>query len=141
MAGETTSKTWSQVDPCKETLQTVCKDGKGVEAYKKRNEWRMKLPSHFQGRECMVLCSGGDSFAPFVDVVPKLRDRFMVDSELQLLRKELDVVQQRIKHSELLHLVHVCPDFPGAQLSKSYYLEMMKQLMTECKQPGGKFHL
>ena len=115
-------------------------DGKGATASRDKNddyEWR-RLPSHMQAKECMIICSGGDCLAPSVDVVPKLRDNSMVDSELQLLRKELDVVQDKMREDVSCHLIQVCPDFPGAQKSKDYYLERMKQLMIECKQPGGR---
>ena len=116
------------------------KDGKRAAASgdkKDDDEWR-RLPSHMQAKECMIICSGGDCLAPSVDVVPKLRDNSMVDSELQLLRRELDVVQDKMREDVRYHLIQVCPDFPGAQKSKDYYLERMKQLMIECKQPGGR---
>ena len=116
-------------------------DGKGAGDKKDDLEWRKRLPSHMEGREYMIICSGGDCLAPSVDVVPKLRDNSMVDSELQLLRKELDVVQDKMRGGENSHLIQVSPDFPGAQKSKDYYLEKMKQLMIECKQPGGEYTL
>ena len=126
-----------------EELRKGKDDGKRVAASRDKNddyEWR-GLPSHMQARECMIICSGGDCLAQSVDVIPKLRDNSMVDSELQLLRKELDVVQDKMREDVRYHLIQVCPDFPGAQKSKDYYLERMKQLMTKCKQPGGRYHM
>ena len=115
-------------------------DGKRVADKKDDYEWR-ELPSHMKAKECMIICSGGDCFAPSVDIgVPKLCDNSMADDELQLLRKELDVVQDKMREDANYHLIQVCLDFPGAQKSKDYYLERMKQLMTGCKQPGGKYH-
>ena len=145
------SGTKSQVDPISkkmlrntrnEELRKGIDGDKGV-AEAGDNEdysWRWKL-RHMQAKDCMIICSGGDCLTPSVDVVPKLRDTSMVDSELRLLRMELDVMQDKMREDKSYHVVHVCPDFPGAQESKDYYLERMKQLMTECKQPGGRYHM
>ena len=146
LVGKDTSKTQLQVDPySKKTLHNFhneeLRKGRGDgQRFEYEHEWRM-LPRQLDKRECMVICSGGDCFAPSVDVAPKLQDTSMVDTGLQLLRKELDVVQEKMREGVDYYLVHVCQDFPGAQMTKYYYLEKIKQLMTKCEQPGGRHHM
>ena len=100
---------------------------------KVKNEWR-HLPT--QPKECMIIASGGECQGP--SVVPKQRDNTQTGSDLQLLRRELDVVQEKIRQDDHYHIVQVCVDYPGVEMSRDYYLEKIKQLMTGCKQPAGK---
>ena len=97
-------------------------------------EWR-RLPSVMQPKECMIIASGGECQGP--SVVPKQRDNTQTGSDLQLLRRELDVVQEKMRQDDRHRIVQMCVDYPGVEMSRDYYLEKIKQLMTGCKQPGG----
>ena len=105
------------------------------EGNKVKNEWR-RLPETMKSRECMIIASGGECQGP--SVVPKQRDNTQTGSDLQLLRRELDVTQEKIRQDNDCYLVQVCADYPGVEMSRDYYLEKIKQLMTGCKQPGGE---
>ena len=45
------------------------------------------------------------------------------------------------KIQELMFLKDVCPDFPGAQLSKGDHMERIKELMMSTKKEGGEAKL
>ena len=98
-------------------------------------EWR-RLPSSFDGREHMIIASGGECQDP--SVVPKQRDNALTDSDLHLLRRELDVIQDMMRKLNSGHVVQVCMDYPGVKMSRDYYLDKIEQLMTGCKLPGGE---
>ena len=124
------------------TLEQIFEETKDVIAGQKtptdednkvKNEWRY-LPA--QSKECMIIVSGGECQGP--SVVPKQRDNTQTGSDLQLLRRELDVLQEKIRQDDSYHIVQTCVDYPGVEMSRDYYLEKIKQLMTGCKQPGGE---
>ena len=100
---------------------------------KTHDEWR-RLPR--QPMECMLIASGGECQGP--SVVPKQRDNTLTGNDLQLLRRELDVVQEKMRQDDRYRIVQTCADYPGVEMSRDYYLEKIKQLMTGCKQPGGE---
>ena len=101
---------------------------------KARNEWR-SLP--VEPKECMIIASGGECQGP--SVVPKQRDNTQTASDLQLLRRELDAIQEKMRQDDRYHIVQVCVDYPGIEMSRDYYLEKIKQLMTGCKQSAGEY--
>ena len=101
---------------------------------KDMSEWR-RLPSVMLPRECVIIASGGECQGP--SVMPKKRDNTQTGSDLQLLRRELDVVQEKMRQDDRYRIVQVCADYPGVEMSRDYYLEKIKQLMTGCRQPGG----
>ena len=98
-------------------------------------KWR-RLPS--TSRECMIIASGGECQMEGSSVVPKQRDNTLTDSDALLLRRELDVVQEKMRQQENCYLVQVCADYSGVEMSRDYYMEKIKQLMTDCKQSGSK---
>ena len=97
------------------------------------SNWRC-LPS--SERKCFIIGSIGDCLTPSVDAVPKLRDTSTTESEL--LKRELEVVQKKMKQVHKLKVVHVYSDTPDGQMSKEYYLIRIKLLMKGCKLPGGE---
>ena len=101
---------------------------------KAKNEWR-NLP--VEPKECMIIASGGECQGP--SVVPKQRDNTQTASDLQLLRRELDVIQEKMRQDDSYHIVQVCVDYPGIEMSRDYYLEKIKQVMTDCKQSVGEY--
>ena len=109
---------------------------KSPEKKKDKNEWR-RLPDNMHSRECLIVCSGGEC-PESVQFVPKERDNSLVDSDPLLLRRELDIVQEKMRQDSNLHIVQVCTDYPGVQMGRDYYLEKVKQVMVGCKQAGGE---
>ena len=87
-------------------------------------------------KECIIIASNG-YYLPTVDAVPKLHGTSTTESKLQLLMRELDVMQKKIKQCKNYRNLLVYLDFSGAQMTRSYYLKKIEQLMEECKQPGG----
>ena len=85
---------------------------------------------------CYIIGSIGDCLTPSVDAVPKLRDTSTTESEL--LKRELEVVQKKMKQVPRYKSVHVYSDTPGAQMGKEYYLKRIELLMKECKLAGGE---
>ena len=99
-----------------------------------KNEWR-KLP--VAPKECIIIASGGECQGP--SVVPKRRDNTQTGNDLQLLRRELDAIQEKMRQDDRYRIVQVCVDYPGIEMSRDYYLEKIKQVMTDCKQSGGEY--
>ena len=87
-------------------------------------------------KECIIIASNGD-YPTAVDAVPKLHGTSTTESKLRLLMKELDVMQEKIRQCKHYRNLRVYLDLSGAQMSKSYYLKKIEQLMQECEQPGG----
>ena len=100
---------------------------------KSRSSWRW-LPS--SERECFIIGSIGGCLTPSVDAVPKLRDTSTTESEL--LKRELEVVQRKMKQDSEIKIFHVYSDIPGGQMSKEYYLKRIELLMKGCELPGGE---
>ena len=109
---------------------------KSPEKEEDKNEWR-RLPDNMHSKECLIVCSGGEC-SESVQFVPKQRDNSLADSDSLLLRRELDIVQEKMRQDSNYHLVQVCTDYPGVQMSRDYYLEKVKQVMVGCKQEGGE---
>ena len=100
---------------------------------KSGSNWRW-LPT--LERECIIIGSIGDCLTPSVDAVPKLRDTSTTESEL--LKRELEAVQKKMKQDSEIKIVDVYSDIPGAQKSKEYYLKRIELLMIGCELPGGE---
>ena len=109
---------------------------KSPEKEKDKSEWRM-LSDNMNTRECLIICSGGEC-PESVQLVPKQRDNSLADSDPLLLRRELDIVQEKIRQARNCHIVQVCTDYPGVQMGRDYYLEKVKQVLVGCKQAGGE---
>ena len=88
-------------------------------------------------KECLIVCSGGEC-PESVEFVPKQRDNSLADSDPLLLRRELDIVQEKMRQDSNYHLVQVCTDYPGVQMGRDHYLEKVKQVLVGCKEAGGE---
>ena len=111
-------------------LLTIDKMEKDQEEFR---VWQRLAPTD---KECIIIASNGD-YPPTVDAVPKLHGTSTTESKLQLVMRELDVMQEKIRQCKNFCNLRVYSDLSGAQMSKSYYLKKIEQLMQECKQPGG----
>ena len=103
---------------------------------KDQKEWRIWEQLVSTEKECIIIASNGD-YPTAVDAVPKLHCTSRTESKLQLLMRELDVMQEKIRRCKNYHSLRVYLDLSGAQRSRSYYLIKIEQLMKECKHPGG----
>ena len=56
----------------------------------------------------------------------------------QWMTKEIDLIREIFKASPRRHLELVCSDLPGTEHSKDYYLEKIRNFLTDCKQDKGK---
>ena len=90
--------------------------------------WQYLAPTD---KECIIIASNGD-YLPAVDAVPKLQGTFTTESKLQLVMRELDVMQEKIRQCKTYRNLRVYLDLSGAQMSKSCYLKKIEQLMKEC---------
>lgn len=107
-------------------------------AERDNREWR-RLP--MSGRECIIIVSNEDKVSPFVDAVPKQRPTSSnADiTDFQLLRSELDQVQEKLKQVESIRTVKVySPADTEVQMNQEYFLNEIKHLMVNCKEPGGE---
>ena len=87
--------------------------------------------------EDMIIASYGDEYPQSLDVARKVHDNTIEDREMPLLaRKELDIIMDKCNASHD-DLKLVCTDFPRAQFSREYYLDRMKQFLSQNKTGGG----
>ena len=56
----------------------------------------------------------------------------------QWMKKEIDLIREMDEKNPYCHHVLVCSDLPGNEHSKDYYLEKIRNFLTDCKQNGGK---
>ena len=56
----------------------------------------------------------------------------------QWMTKEIDIIRKICEKSPRCHQVLVCSDLPGSEHSKDYYLEKIRNFLTDYKQDGGK---
>ena len=96
------------------------------------DDWREHVPS---SREIMVIASFGEVSG--FQAVPKHIPSDQEGSS-QWMRKEIDFIQKLCRKDTNLQVVFMCPDFPGTECSKDYYIDQMMKLLTKCKKPGGK---
>ena len=105
-----------------------------------KNEWKYLPPCDM---DMMIISSFGDETCPSIDVAPKLQDNTTSTKEkMSLVRTELDMIQDHspnCKTSSQLAIRCVCFDFPGAEITKEYYIDRMKQFLQQCKE-GGNGH-
>ena len=118
------------VEPSDTTQQN-----KEQEKPKVDNSWR-----HMSTDICMeemIIASYGDEYPPSLVVARKVHDNTIEDREMPLLaRKELDTIMDKLNASDN-DLKYVCTDFPRAQFSREYYLDRMKQFLSQNKTGGG----
>ncbi len=101
------------------------------------NSWR-----HMSTDICMeemIIASYGDEYPPSLNVARKIHDNTIEDKEIPLLaRKEIDSIMDKCNASvDASAIKLVCTDFPRAQFSREYYLDRMKQFLTQNKSEGG----
>ena len=56
----------------------------------------------------------------------------------QWMIKEIDLIRELNERDRESYLVLVCSDLPGTEQSKDYYLEKIRNFLTNCKQGRGK---
>ena len=113
--------------------ETSKEEEKKVES-KGENDWRHMPPVDM---DWMLISSYGDQLDSSIEAVPKeLPDN--ASDIMMLVRREMEaVLDVRWKDSGSF-LKDVCPDFPGAQLSKGDHMERIKELMMSTKKEGGE---
>ena len=100
-----------------------------------KNDWRY-LPTC--DMDLMIILSFGDEWDPSIQVVPKQQDNVTaMDGKVVAARKELEAIIDRCRGDKELFLQDVCPDFPGAQLSKDDHTDRIKQFLQKCEKNGG----
>ena len=101
---------------------------------KGENDWRYMPPVDM---DWMLISSYGDQLESSIEAVPKeLPDN--ASNTMMLVRREMEaILDVRWKDSGSF-LKDVCPDFPGAQLSKGDHMERIKELMMSTKKEGGE---
>ena len=52
--------------------------------------------------------------------------------------KDWDIMQDHFRRSKWCSLVYACPDFPGNQRPKKFYLDRIEDLLRDCEKEGGK---
>lgn len=121
------SKVENKVE-CKDKKEDKSKEDSCIES----DDWRDDTPN---SKEVMVIASFGE-----LSGSQAVQKHIPSDQEgsNQWMRKEIDVIQELYRKDPECQVVFVCPDFPGTECSKDYYIEKMKQLLTKCKKPGGK---
>ena len=56
----------------------------------------------------------------------------------QWMKKEIDLIKKMSKKASRCRHVFVYSELPRAEHSKYYYLEKIRNFLTNCKQDGGK---
>ena len=88
--------------------------------------------------DLMIISSFGDEWGPSTHVVPKQQDNATaMNGKVVAARKELETIIDRCRRHKGLFLQDVCPDFPGAQLSKDNHIGRMKQFLDKSEKEGG----
>ncbi len=101
-----------------------------------KDGWRREPHVDYK-REVMIISSFGDQTFPGAVVVEKPQDNSTSDkNRLELARQELDTLQDLYWKADNSSLAYVHTDFPGAQFSKEYYMDRMKQFMLKCGEGG-----
>ena len=100
-----------------------------------KNEWR-DMP--ICDTDLMIISSFGDEWDPSIQVVPKQQDNTTaMNGKVVAARKELEAIIDRCRGVKIMFLQDVCPDFPGAQLSKDDHIDRIKQFLQKCEKDGG----
>lgn len=104
---------------------------------KGENDWRHIPPLDM---DWMLISSYGDQLDSSIEAVPKeLPDN--ASNTMMLARREMQAVLDVCWKDTGMFLKDVCPDFPGAQLSKGAHMERIKELMMSTKNEGGEAKL
>ena len=99
------------------------------------NDWR-HMPTC--DMDLMIISSFGDEWDPSIQVVHKQQDNATaMNGKIVAARKELEAVIDQCRGDKGLFLQDVCPDFPGAQLSKDNHIDRIKQFLQKCEKGGG----
>ena len=105
------------------------------EETKSENDWR-DMP--ICDMDLMIISSFGDEWDPSTKVIPKRRDNATgMNGKVVAARKELETIIDRCRGAKTMFLQDVCPDFPGAQLSKDDHTDRIKQFLQKCEKNGG----
>ena len=97
--------------------------------------WR-KLPSGTY--DVLIIGSCGEiSDSQNIQVAHKLIPSDQEGSN-QWMTKEIDLIRELNERDRQSYLVLVCSDLPGTKQSKDYYLEKIRNFLTNCKQERGK---
>ena len=105
------------------------------EETKSENDWR-HMPTC--DMDLMIISSFGDEWDPSIQVVPKQKDNTTaMNGKIVGARKEMEAIIDRCRGDKGLFLQDVCPDFPGAQLSKDDHIDRIKQFLQKCEKDGG----
>ena len=98
-------------------------------------DWRQLPPGT---HDVLIIGSFGEvSDSQNIEVAHKLIPSNQEESN-QWMTKEIDNIREMHKKNPRCHQILVCSDFPGAEHSKDYYLEKIRNFLTNCKQDGGK---
>ena len=88
--------------------------------------------------DLMIISSFGNEWDPSIQVVPKQQDNATaMNGKIVAARKELEAIIDRCRGDKELFLQDVCPDFPGAQLSKDDHIDRIKKFLQKCEKEGG----
>ena len=97
--------------------------------------WRMHPSSTY---DFLIISSYGEmSDSRSIQVAHKLKPSDQERSN-QWKTKEIDLIKKLREKNPHCHHVLVCSDLPGAEHSKDYYLEKIRNFLTDCKEDGGK---
>ena len=125
-----------RTDEAKGNKTTPKEEEKKVKS-KGENDWR-HMPT--VDMDWMLILSYGDQLESSIEAVPKeLQDN--ASNTMMLARREMQAVSDVCWKDSKLFLKDVCPDFPGAQLSKGDHMERIKELMMSTKKEGGEAKL
>lgn len=89
-------------------------------------------------REILVITSFGDRFPPGLCCVHKkegtndLSEDPNKREKTTLIRRELHAILEQVRKDSSYRVVGVCYDYPGAQRTKAYYLERIKEHLLAC---------
>ena len=105
------------------------------EETKSENDWR-HMPTC--DMDLMIISSFGDEWDSSIQVVPKQQDNTTaINGKIVAARKEIEAIIDRCRGDKGLFLQDVCPDFPGAQLSKDDHADRIKQFLQKSEKDGG----
>ena len=97
--------------------------------------WR-KLPTGTY--DFLIITSFGEiSDSQSIQVAHKLIPSNQEGSN-QWMTKEIDLIKKLRERNPRCHHVLVCSDLPEIEHSKDYYLEKLRNFLTDCKEDAGK---
>ena len=88
--------------------------------------------------DLMIISSFGDEWDSSIQVVPKQQDNATaMNGKIVAARKEMEAIINQCRGHKGLFLQDICPDFPGAQLSKDNHIDRIKQFLEKSEKEGG----